>query len=119
MAELAFALYVSCVPAQGPTTRYGTRTFIGAERNAAQPTVIQYDPELVVALTAEEWRKYRREYQRALASGALVTRTAAEYRAQQAGALLAQAAAESVTAEATATAAAAASKPTDMGDATA
>lgn len=81
MAETGFAMFVSCVEGQ-PTTRFGTRTYIGAERRADDPTVIDYHPELVVAIPHDEWRKYRREYSRALRAGALVQRPLDAWRKQ-------------------------------------
>lgn len=80
-AAAQYALFVSCVEGQ-PVTRYGTRTFIGAERRAAEPTVIDYDPTLVVAISHDEFRRYRKEYLRALSSGSLVTRDATDWHRQ-------------------------------------
>lgn len=76
----AFALFVSCVEG-APVTRHGTRTFIGCERRALEPTIIDYHPEQIVAISHEEFRKYRREYLRALKDGSLVSHTADEWRA--------------------------------------
>ena len=79
MAEAdRFGLFVSCVDGQ-PVTRYGTRTLIGAQRNAREPTRIDYRPDQVVALTHAECAKYRHEYDRALSNGSLVRRTAADW----------------------------------------
>ena len=79
MSQLSrFALFVSCV--EGClVTRYGTRTFIGAERRTDDPTVVDYHPEQVVAIPHDEHRKFRREYLRALREGSLVERTADEW----------------------------------------
>lgn len=76
-----FALYVSCIEG-ALVTRYGTATFIGAERRATAPTVVDYHPEQIVAIPHDEFRKYRREYLRALRDGSLVERTAAEWQRQ-------------------------------------
>lgn len=80
-AAAQYALFVSCVAGQ-PVTRYGTRTFIGAERRAKEPQVIDYDPTVVVAISHDEFRRYRKEYLRALNSGSLVTRDAADWHRQ-------------------------------------
>jgi hypothetical protein len=77
-----FALFVSCV-AGSLTVRHGTRTYIGAERRATEPSVVDYHPAEVVAIPDDEWRKYRREYTRALRSGALVERKADAWQLQQ------------------------------------
>lgn len=81
MSHPQFALFVSCVEGS-LVTRYGTRTFIGAERRADDPRVVDYHPEHVVAIPHDEFRKYRREYLRALREGSLVERTAAQWDAQ-------------------------------------
>lgn len=81
MSQPSFALYVSCVEG-AVVTRYGTRTFIGAERRALEPTVVDFHPDIVVAIPHDEFRKYRREYLRAMREGSLVERTADEWRAQ-------------------------------------
>lgn len=77
----AFALFVSCVEG-ALVTRYGTGTFIGAERRANAPTVVDYHPDQIIAIPHDEFRKYRREYLRALRDGSLVERTAAEWQRQ-------------------------------------
>ena len=74
-----FALYVSCVPEEGPVTRFGTRTIIGGERGRNEVT---FRPDEVVAITTSEFARYRREYTRALSNGSLRSRTAAEWKAQ-------------------------------------
>ncbi len=82
MSQLSqFALFVSCVEGS-LVTRYGTGTFIGAERRALEPTVVDYHPDIVVAIPHDEFRKYRREYLRAVREGSLVERTEQEWRAQ-------------------------------------
>lgn len=81
MSQPAFALFVSCVEGS-LVTRYGTRTFIGAERRALEPKVVDYHPEQVVAIPHDEFRKYRREYLRVMREGSLVERTELEWREQ-------------------------------------
>jgi hypothetical protein len=81
-----FALYVSSVEGK-LVTRYGTATrrqpsYIGARRDARDPTRITWETELVVALTTAEVARYRREYDRELAARALRCRTEQDYRAQ-------------------------------------
>jgi len=73
---------VSCVQGR-PVTRYGTRTFIGADRDLLPPHGMTYDTERVVAISQAEFSRYRREYNRAVNTGDLVKRTAAEWSAQQ------------------------------------
>lgn len=77
-----YGLFVSSVEGQ-PVTRYGTRTLIGAARSHEDPRVIHYTPDLVVALTHQEWAMYRREYQRALKDGSLRRRSDTDWLAQQ------------------------------------
>jgi|SRR6187551_177323 len=81
MSQASFALFVSCVEGS-LVTRYGTRTFIGAERRTLEPNVVDYHPEQIVAIPHDEFRKYRREYTRALRDGSLVQRTADEWQRQ-------------------------------------
>lgn len=78
----SFALLVSCVDGQ-PVTRFGTGTMIGATRSKLEPTVVVYDPTAVVGIPHDEYRKHQRAYDRALANGSLVERSADEYRAQE------------------------------------
>lgn len=81
MSRPSFALFVSCVEGS-LVTRYGTRTFIGAERRALEPQVVDFHPDIIVAIPHDEFRKYRREYLRALREGSLVERTAEAWQAQ-------------------------------------
>lgn len=76
-----FARFVSCVEGS-LVARYGTPTYIGASRRPSEPSVVDYRPAEVVAIPDDEWRKYRREYTRALGCGALVERPAAAWREQ-------------------------------------
>ncbi len=80
-AASGFALFVSCVVGK-PVTRWGSRTLIGASRSAATPTVVDYDPELVVAIPQSEYAQYTREYDRALANGSLKRRAESHWQAQ-------------------------------------
>jgi len=81
MADSPFALFVSSVEGS-LVTRHGTRTFIGATRRAKEPTVIDWQPDVIVAFPHDEYRRYRREYDRALRDKSLAKRTEAEWRAQ-------------------------------------
>jgi hypothetical protein len=76
-----FALFVSSVVGL-PVTRWGSRTLIGASRSAATPTVVDYDTDAVVAIPDDEYRKYSREYDRALGNGSLRRRTEKDWQAQ-------------------------------------
>lgn len=76
-----FALFVSSVEGR-LVTRYGTRTFIGAERRASDPRQLEWHTDQVIAIPHDEFRKYRREYLRALREGSLVVRTDAEWQQQ-------------------------------------
>lgn len=78
-----FALFVSAV-AGAPVTRFGTHTLVGAERRLMQPTIIDYDPSRVVAISHPEYARYRREYERAIRDGSLIRRTVEDWQAQQA-----------------------------------
>ena len=74
-----FALFLSCNPDGGLVARYGTRTFLGADRDATNPSRVKYYPERVVAVSVAEYRRFRREYNRAMTNGSVVRRTAAEW----------------------------------------
>lgn len=54
-----------------PVSRYGTRSFIGAERDSANPNKLIYATDAVVTIPRDEARLYRREYVRHLADGDL------------------------------------------------
>ncbi len=62
--------------------RYGTRTFIGADRGIEDPTKMVYDTKRVVALSVAELARYRREYRRAIRNGSLTERKVSEWTAQ-------------------------------------
>lgn len=83
MSLQSFALFVSCVEGS-LVTRYGTGTFIGAERRADDPRQVDFHPDQVIAIPDDEFRKYRREYLRALREGSLRQRTEAEWQRQNA-----------------------------------
>ncbi len=80
--ESPFSLFVSCVPGK-PVTRYGSHTFIGADRVAGTNEFI-WHPERVVAIPATEHARYRKEYDRLLADKDLKVRTETEWKAQTA-----------------------------------
>lgn len=75
------ALFVLPVEGQ-PVRRYGTSVLVGAMRDLANPRRIVWDPDRVVMIPADEFRTYRREYLRALASGSLVRSTSEAWRDQ-------------------------------------
>ncbi len=78
----AFGLFVSSIEGQ-PVARFGSGgVMIGAERDLTDRTLVHYTPEVVVAISREEARKYAREYRRAIDSGSLKVRTAAEWMTQ-------------------------------------
>ena len=68
--------YVRACPDKGVVSRYGTGTrergnvFIGAVRDLEDPRKLVWSDE-PVAIPFAEWRKYRREYMRAVEDGAL------------------------------------------------
>jgi hypothetical protein len=88
-------LHVSCVDGL-PVTRYGSRVLIGADRTLDGVT---YRPEQIVKIPAAEAARYRREYARQIADGALVVRRAEEWEAQSAAHSKAEADAEAQKAE--------------------
>lgn len=77
-----FGLFVSCVEGQ-PVTRFGTRVFIGAARDPANPRKLVYHPDQIIAVPHLEAQRFGREYARAILDGSLVQRSAAEWREQQ------------------------------------
>jgi hypothetical protein len=75
-------LFVSCNPAEGPVSRFGSRgDIIGGVRNSREPKTIKFQPDEVVMIPAAEAPKYREEYRGALESGALKRRTAEDHAA--------------------------------------
>ena len=74
-------LFVSLNPEKkGLVTRWGTRSFIGADRDPAKPRTIHYFPGRVLPIFKAEFRRYRSEYNDALKAGHLLRRTEADYR---------------------------------------
>ena len=85
-SPVRFGLYVSAVRGH-LVTRFGTdrrgiQSFIGAYRAPGNPTEIVWDEETIIPLGEAEVARYRREYERLIAGGALKKRTAAEYQTQ-------------------------------------
>lgn len=82
-----FALFVSLNPEKlRPISRLGTgipgqraAVMIGAERNLEEPSRIDYHPEQVVGIPADEYRRHRREYEKQIAQGFLLRRTKADW----------------------------------------
>lgn len=81
MSHPQFALFVSSVEGS-LVARYGTGTFIGAERRADDPRVVDFHTDLIVAIPHDEFRRFRREYLRALREGSLVARNVDEWNRQ-------------------------------------
>ena len=79
MAEIIFKFFRSVEGKVVP--RYGTATFIGVLRDNKQGWV--WDTATVVRVPEYEVTRYMREYRRALADGALVECSSADYDAQQ------------------------------------
>jgi len=57
--------------------RASTAQYIGATRKDKK---ITWDTNAIVAISEDEWKKFRREYRRAVDDGALKVRTEAEYK---------------------------------------
>lgn len=83
MDSSRFALFVRPVVGQ-PVTRYGTTLTIGARRDRKNPRAWVWDEQTVVALSVAEYARFRREYDRALQSGALIKASAEQWREQNA-----------------------------------
>jgi len=83
MADQIYRFF-SCVPGK-VARRWGTQSMIGAVRGADG---YEWNPDDVVAISAAELRRYRREYNRLLAGPepALIERTRADYEARAAAA---------------------------------
>jgi hypothetical protein len=77
--EPKFTLFVSCVEGQ-LATRFGTRTFIGAERDQ-KTNEIHWFPDRIVAIPAAEHARHRKEYDRLVADGDLLVHTEADWKA--------------------------------------
>lgn len=85
-----FVLFVSSIEGK-LVRRYGTPVQIGAVRECENPDEpnlsrqrwrYRWQTDQVVAIPEDEFNRYRREYTRALATGALTKRTEAEWRKQ-------------------------------------
>lgn len=61
-----------------PSLRSPTAQYIGATRKDKK---ITWDTNAIIAISDDEWKKFRREYRRAVEDGALTARTEAEYKA--------------------------------------
>jgi hypothetical protein len=61
--------------------RYGTRSFIGAERG---PEGFVFNTKAVVAIPVSDFARFAKEYMRALKSGALVERNEKDWKAYEA-----------------------------------
>jgi len=64
-----------------PSLAQPVAQYIGATRQGKK---IVWSPDQVVAIPDQEWRKYRREYRRAVADGSLKMRTKEDFDAWQA-----------------------------------
>lgn len=63
-------------------TRFGTRSrreYIGAVRSIERPTEITWNTSQVVPIPLDEYMRFKRAYDRALADGSLKRRTKADY----------------------------------------
>lgn len=110
MSAPQFTLFVSSV--RGKTVRrYGASSLIGAKRRhdpplgpnesaSDRPAVTVWTPERVVAITADEHRRYGKEYAREIRDGALKERTEADWLAQNDADLKAEAKARDAAAKA-------------------
>jgi hypothetical protein len=81
----AFGLFVSAVEGH-PVSRFGApggSVLIGADRDPDNPRKIIYRPDAVIAIPHHEALRYGREYNRLITDGALVARTADDWRGQQ------------------------------------
>lgn len=77
-------LFVSLNPsAPVPVARWGTRALIAARRDPKDHRKIHYNLAEVVAIPAEEYRRFRSEYNDAIRSGDLVLRTETQFQASQ------------------------------------
>jgi hypothetical protein len=78
----AFGLFVSSVEGH-PVTRFGSSVLLGADRDPDNPKKILYRTDAVIAIPQHEAVRYAREYNRLISEGALVERTADDWRGQQ------------------------------------
>lgn len=77
---MQFAIYVSSVKGHA-VPRFGAPagTYLGARRIGKQ---LEWDEERIVAIPADEYRRYRAEYDGAIADGSLKPRSADDYAKQ-------------------------------------
>lgn len=78
---MEFGLYVT--PKKGRTVpRFGAPrgTYIGAKRVGKQ---LEWDEERIVGIPADEYRRFRAEYDGAIADGSLVRRSAEDFEKQR------------------------------------
>lgn len=75
-AAVQFAKYYSSRAEGGLATRFGTGTYIGANRSHEDPKQVVFDETAVVGITVLEYARYRKEYEKAVKGGSLVERTA-------------------------------------------
>jgi hypothetical protein len=80
MAEKDGPLYVSAVEGHH-VTRFGTSTLIGCAIDLSHPGNIRWDEQAVVAIPFAEYMAFKQEYDRLVADGALVKKSATEYEA--------------------------------------
>lgn len=80
--------FVSSNPDAGPVTRFsvpnspGGSVYIGAERDPANPKVVVFHAERIVAIPGDEFRRFAREYGRAIRDGGLVVHKREAWEAQ-------------------------------------
>lgn len=74
-----FGLFVSSVEGN-PVARYGTKVLIGAQRSGSKVT---YQPKIIIPIPVAEFRRYHREYTRAIANGSLKQHDAKAWKSQQ------------------------------------
>jgi hypothetical protein len=77
-----YGLFVSSVEGQ-PVHRFGTKVLIGADADPAEPRKIRYRTGDIVAIPHAEALRFAREYGRLIEEGALVSRSADDWRKQQ------------------------------------
>jgi hypothetical protein len=77
-----FGLFVSSVEGQ-PVHRFGSKVLIGADADPENPKKIRYRTGDIIAIPHAEALRHAREYGRLISDGALIERTADEWRSQQ------------------------------------
>lgn len=76
--SVTFAKFYSCNPEGGLASRFGTPSYIGAERDSNDPRRIVFNPKAVVGITTREYARYHKEYEKAVRGGSLVERSEAD-----------------------------------------